>query len=220
MHPIVVIDDCLLDEPSMKTVAITSSHTATTAFEDSSLSSFAEESDSEFANSSRSSLPLHWLPQETDIKQQQSFDQQRQRVTGGVQFSEQVLVHDTIHRNDISPEEKHACWYQRHEFAAIREAAERVLDQLEAGEVNEEVLLSVRGLENFTEEGAEATELAYAVAAIAVLQEQELSNDPTIIAKNYRKVTLKSRFPARQRALRDRQEVELILRGVCLTNTV
>lgn len=209
----------LSEEPTWsqhKALHIASSHTTTT--EDCSESSFGND-ELEFAIATPDQVCTSELPQRCSSRDLEDDDDDDDSYDGEVdsrrtiQFSALVTVCETIHLNDFTQDEKHACWYQRDQFVAIREQAQDTLDLWESGELTGDALLSVRGLENFTDDGAASADMNYYHATVAVLHEQELTDDWQAIARSYRKATLRCRFPARQRALQDRKDVEQILRG-------
>lgn len=130
-----------------------------------------------------------------------------------VRFARDTELHEIIHRLDYSTEEKSACWYLKSEFAAVRQEAQALVDLIENGAQipDDDDLPSPRGLENFTLSGVRAAHLNHSLAIEAVLKEQVQQDlagiyDDKAIAKMYRKVSLRGRFPARMKALQDQAE--------------
>lgn len=133
----------------------------------------------------------------------------------GVRFSATIVQYDVLHLNEYSPEEIQGCWYQSRDLEAIRRQAQRLLDAV--SEYGEEAIdksrHSTRGLEKFTEEGSKSFVSLLETGWDAVMDTQDMlvakkgAVDDVALARQYRKIALPHRFPARNLALKDRKEI-------------
>lgn len=130
-----------------------------------------------------------------------------------IRFSDTVQAREILPLDQFTPEERAASFYVEEEFQAIRrEAHDCVLKSSSPDKSTiEDQTYSLRGLESFTESGAEEVALHIILGYDSVLDTQEQQDEAGIfdekeIAKQYRKVSLRCRYPARQRALQDRDD--------------
>lgn len=131
-----------------------------------------------------------------------------------VAFNEKVAAKKTIHINDYTDEEVHACWYTHQENEIIKSESlleSSALLESEAADDDDYGKNCFRGLEHYIKPIAEQR-LAHKDAALcAVLEEQELqreegSFDPEYIAEIYENIASLSGVKSRITGLNDRLE--------------
>jgi hypothetical protein len=148
---------------------------------------------------------------------QEGIEESSSASTTTIRFAaEMVEYRDVLHRRDYSQDEKSACWHTASEFSRVQRQAQALIELLECGQEipagMSATLPSRRGLENYMTRGARSANLHYTAARNAVLSEQREQRlagkayDEMAIAKKYRTLTLRCRFPARKMALQDQQD--------------
>jgi hypothetical protein len=120
------------------------------------------------------------------------------------------VIQPTIHKEEYSPEEKAATWYDVKEFRSFRKERRETVKQVEQG--NSETDMCTRGVEALTKVGAHRRHVAITLGLSAVLDEQELQEwdgkeNPDMLAHIYQVHSLRSQAAAYERGLKDQQEV-------------
>lgn len=127
----------------------------------------------------------------------------------GVTFNERVKAKKTIHISDFSEQEIESYWYTEEEFSRMKKDV-RFESNLVENEClgQESTRYCIRGLENFTPDGANKRiknkeECRAIVLEEQYLQHKEGSNDQEYIAEIYSKAVASARSEARALALQD-----------------
>lgn len=217
------------------------SHTETTDASESSYSCF-EESSSCSGNLSYFGAavpvpvePLHsssslLLDNVREDELPDNEEMEEESALSTIRFSAEIQCHDILPLFDYSTEEKWACWYTANEYAAMQSRAKELIVALECGGEETPADLGIvddidfsssspaRGLEHYFEMGATSADRNYSLAMKAVFEEQQYQKqigtyDEMAIAKQYRKVSLRCRFPARKMALQDQEEATKYFRA-------
>lgn len=120
------------------------------------------------------------------------------------------IVQTTLCREDYDESERAATWYNPLEIKSFRKERRRVVQRLEAGDDVE----CPRGVESQTQEGLRQRQMAIMNAVSAVLNEQEEQmihsfGDQEALAQVYRAITRESQKLAVERAVQDRQALEV-----------
>ena len=132
--------------------------------------------------------------------------------TRSVRFSPHVQIHPVLHRRDMSKDEIQRVWINRYERRQNRTVVESTIFLMETGvgiHLSEDDYFCPRGLEHlwkkstttYDETNVKASH-KIALAMQRILRRVGASN-PDLIAKVYRKYTLKSRTAAHKKALDD-----------------
>ncbi|KAL3911046.1 MAG: hypothetical protein SGILL_007439, partial [Bacillariaceae sp.] len=118
--------------------------------------------------------PLHSEATAQSPEQQQS--QQRRNVS----FTETVIVHRVINREDFSVEETTASWYDRQDLRQMKDSAKAEARLVESGVLAESEDCSIRGLESKTSNGIRAKRQSRMNAYAAVFFEIDSQEDMCI----------------------------------------
>mmetsp|Transcript_29803 Transcript_29803/g.49419 ORF Transcript_29803/g.49419 Transcript_29803/m.49419 type:complete len:188 (+) Transcript_29803:184-747(+) len=131
-----------------------------------------------------------------------------------VSFSPVVEVHPTLHRQDMSAEEIQSVWVNRYERRETRKVADNTAYLMKSGVgcmLSDEDYFCPRGLEHLYEESTDYDLEVKKSKKIALAMQRVLrragANSPEMIARAYRKYTLRSRRNAYQKALGDQAAV-------------
>lgn len=128
-----------------------------------------------------------------------------------IQFKPKIEVHEILHVESYTQEERDAIWSTTEELSMIQEERLQILQAVQDGRFVEDDRHTTRGLETINE--TEAREENTYAAIYCVLEEQTLQNeecvdDPETIALLYRYCCLRSHTSkiAHRRALKDHAE--------------
>ena len=133
-----------------------------------------------------------------------------------VKFSSKVEIYSVIHRRDMTLKEKRKTWVTRLERAQTKDVSDHTIYLMKSGvgtQLTHDDYFCPRGLEHHWDaSSAHCRDEAYKSHKIALAMQRFLqrsrTNSPEMIARAYRKYTLKSRKMAYQRGLEDQQENE------------
>ena len=133
-----------------------------------------------------------------------------------VKFSSKVEIYSVIHRRDMTLKEKRRTWVTRLERAQMKGVSDHTVYLMKSGvgtHLTHDDYFCPRGLEHrWDASSANCRDEAYKSHKIALAMQRLLrrsrTQSPEMIARAYRKYTLKSRKIAYQRGLEDQQESE------------
>jgi hypothetical protein len=125
-------------------------------------------------------------------------------------------VHFTLSRDDYSPEELRAAWFQQEEYARITKDCCKQVSKMEDGEILKDKKYCSRGLEPHTRLCSITKRANRKLAFSAVLDEQEEQQllgvvDDEAIGQLYNRVSSSCQMWATTLGLRDQREAERYL---------
>lgn len=144
-----------------------------------------------------------------DVKATMPTKPRRQRVS----FNQNVLVRETLHKNDYTIEEKEDAFFQKAEMTQIKAEMVATVRMIARGDLVEDTFEHCsRGLEFRSREGANKRKSNKIRALEAVLDEQDEQFDAGIINEKaisliYQTVSLRCRKEAHDRGICDEMEV-------------
>jgi hypothetical protein len=174
-------------------------------------------SDSESLSSSPSTINDEH-DEDQQLQQQEQHEKCRCRFgSNTVRFSSTVNIHPILHRRDMTSKEVRDAWVTRWERSQIKNVANNTVYLMKTGvgcHLTPDDYFCPRGLEHLWDQmSVHSKEEAYKSHKIALAMQRLLrrsgSDSPQMIARAYRKYTLKSRRLAYQRGLDDQQEQQL-----------
>ncbi len=130
-----------------------------------------------------------------------------------VVFCEQVMIHYTLSRKDILPEEKRATWFSTRELRRIAQSCLFEIHKLNRGQRLKDKKYCGRGLESETKDGLRAKRMNRYLARKIVLEEQDRQRregvqEPDSLAYLYHSATSSCQVWANAVGLSDQRAAE------------